>query len=187
MDICRVLLLLSFGCTLSACDAPVDPTDPSLAKPQQVSVATQTHAFARAARTIVVDDAIEGLGTNQFEYIGRWEHVRNTNDGRTGGTSTRSRWPSAVALLPFEGRRVSLYGVGGPNGGLAMVSIDSSASSKLVNFVRPSKRAHELVYQSALLPAGRHVLAIGVYGRKYVNIDGVEIEPSGVEAIQRRS
>jgi hypothetical protein len=159
--------------------------EPSNANASDAPAPSQTkHAVARYVPAsfqivdgrIVVDDARQGSSLDQFQYVGRWEHVRDRYDGRSSGTSSRSRWESAAAILPFTGRRIYIYGVSGPNGGTALVSIDRGDRSERIDFASPAKVSHALVYASPPLSPGLHTLIVDVWGSKYVNIDGVEIE-----------
>jgi photosystem II stability/assembly factor-like uncharacterized protein len=125
---------------------------------------------------IVVDDAQEGHALYEFQYAGRWERVQYREDGRTNGTSMRSHWAGAVAIMPFRGRRIWIYGVRGRNGGNALVSVDAGGTFSRVSFRAPRKITHSLIYESKEVSPGMHFLTIGVSGRRYVNIDGVEVE-----------
>jgi hypothetical protein len=128
------------------------------------------------AQRIVIDDAQEGHAMYQFQYAGRWERVQYREDGRSNGTSMRSRWAGAVAILPFRGSRIWIYGVRGRNGGTALVSVDAASTFSRVSFTAPHKITHSLVFTSKEVTPGMHFLTIGVEGRRYVNIDGVEVE-----------
>lgn len=86
-------------------------------------------------RTIhVVDDAPMPQQPDSFRYIGRWEHVSGLRDGRSAGTSSQSFSPSSTAELRFTGDAVRLYGVRGPKGGRAFVSIDGEPAAKDIDF-----------------------------------------------------
>ena len=117
----------------------------------------------------------------RLTYGGRWEAV-HIADGRYDGASMRSHVRGAIAIAQFDGDRVRLYGVRGPNGGRAVVTIDTAyADTQIVSFYAPFKIAHALVYDSPALRPGHHMLAVGVYSgagqrlRGYVNIDSIAI------------
>ncbi len=123
----------------------------------------------------VVDDAQVGLGVGRFDYQGRWEHIRIA-DGRDAGTSTRSRREPSVAVFPFYGTRVRLYGVCGPGGGLAQITLDGAEQLRPVTFDCRRKTVHKLVYESAELKNDVHYLTIGVLENRYVNLDDAIVE-----------
>jgi len=142
-------------------------------------------AAASAPHVSVIDDAVTGKAMlGRFEYVGHWQRVSGKHDGRTNGTSTRSTRVSDVAILRFSGTRARIYGVVGPSGGQAGIALDgNSTGGKPVDFYAPHLRPHALIYQSPILPAGVHTIAIAVWGTRderghfyYVNIDGAEIE-----------
>ncbi len=121
----------------------------------------------------------------RFDYIGHWQHVRNKFDGRTDGTSTRSTKTGDVAIVNFIGTRVRIFGVTGPSGGRAGISLDQeSTGGHPVDFYAKRMNTHALIYQSPVLHGGVHTLTVVVWGTRnedgrfyYVNIDGAEIEP----------
>jgi len=103
-------------------------------------------------------------------------------DGRSLGTSTRSFHASDLASLSFVGTQVRLYGVVGPKGGDALVSIDGGGSPARVSFRHRTAAANTLVYTSPKLDPSVHTLTIFVTGRDglhgvrgYTNIDSVVI------------
>lgn len=128
--------------------------------------------------TVVIDDAQTGVGTTGLFYRGNWEHVRGRPDGRNGGTSSRSRNPGDAVSLVFRGSALAVYGVTGPNGGVATVKLDETRSQ--ADFYSPEVGQHELVYDARDLSPGLHVLTLTVQhptirGRAYVDLDDIEI------------
>lgn len=145
--------------------------------------AQTTKGTAQSARSpLTVDDASIGVGVNHFQYSGTWEHVRGRADGRYAGTSSRSYHIGDSAVLTFNGRRVLLYGVDGPNGGEATVAIDGEFFGTS-SFYAPRKRVGVLVFSSPLLAPGPHALGLVIAGsraahkRAYTNIDYARILP----------
>jgi hypothetical protein len=143
-------------------------------------------APAQSKHVAVIDDAQTGEALlGHFDYVGSWQHVSGKRDGRTNGTSTRSTHTGDVAILAFSGTRVRLYGVCGPSGGRAGVSLDKeSTGGRPIDFYAPHVETHMLVYQSPVLAEGVHTVSIAVWGTRnehgryyYVNIDGAEVDP----------
>ncbi len=130
---------------------------------------------------LVVDDAVVGVGQNHFEYSGKWEHVRRHYDGRLDGTSSRSVAIGDSSVLIFSGSAVRLYGVRGPNGGLATVAIDGQYLGT-IDFHAGHKQVTQVFSSPALAP-GSHALALLVAGSRtehthaYVNIDYARVSP----------
>jgi hypothetical protein len=130
---------------------------------------------------VIIDDMAIGPGRNQLQYIGPWEHVRNRRDGRYAGTSSRSFQVGDAAIITFTGSHVRVFGVNGPNGGLANVAIDGR-SLGTASFKARYKIVRAIDFQSPKLPSGMHTLALVVSGspmheRAYVNLDAIEVLP----------
>ncbi len=145
---------------------------------ERVSLAAIHHA----QRVAVIDDLPDASAAASFSYVGHWEHVRAIEDGRTAGTSSRSYQAAAGATLHFTGSDVRLFGVCGPQGGRALVTIDGRSAGPVANFYAPKKESHMLVYRSPHLQPGAHRLTISVSPapaatkHRYVNIDGAEVD-----------
>jgi len=145
-------------------------------------VATESSVGQTLAPYRSVDDAQAAGGTG-FQFAGGWERVVGQNDGRSHGTSTRSFRIGATATLVFVGRAVRVYGVGGPNGGTAAITLDGR-SYGTANFATPKKAPGFVVFDSPPLAPGTHRLSLivapppaGSTGRGYVNIDGAAYQP----------
>ncbi len=144
-----------------------------------------------AARTsVVVDDGETGKALlGRFDFVGKWQLVRGKRDGRTNGTSTRSTRTGDVAVLGFSGTRVRIFGVLGPSGGRAGVSLDgASTGGTPIDFYAPRIQTHALIYESPILPPGIHTVTLVVWGTRdergrfyYVNIDGAEIDTDSAQ------
>lgn len=147
----------------------------------QACAAPTEAAAAVHQQGLVVDDAIVGVGQNHFEYSGKWEHVRRHYDGRLDGTSSRSVAIGDSSVLVFSGSAVRLYGVRGPNGGLATVAIDGQYLGTIDFHARRKQLAQ--VFSSPALAPGAHALALLVAGSQtkhthaYVNIDYARVSP----------
>jgi hypothetical protein len=151
-----------------------------------ISSCTHTTTARHEARPIVVstiDDARVGLGIGKIHYGGHWERVKRRYDGRDEGTSSRSFHVGDNFAVVFDGYRLRVYGVVGPNGGHGIIGIDDLATMATLEFFAPVKRTHVLLYTSPMLNDGFHVAAVIVDpGRNrrsrgsYVNVDSVAIE-----------
>ncbi len=130
---------------------------------------------AKPVTTPAKDTYVDGSG---FVFAGHWEHVAGIRDGRWNGTSSRSFHPGASAELTFEGRSVKIYGIVGPGGGRGIVDVDDGREQRVVSFAGNRKQPNVVIFASGLLPAGRHILRLGVVHSdktahdRYVNIQG---------------
>jgi hypothetical protein len=137
---------------------------------------------ASGERAVNADDSQRGQSVNHFAYTGHWEHLSGRSDGRSNGTSSRSRTPGDSAVFTFIGPVVRIYGVRGPNGGDAGIGIDGRYYGT-ASFYAPKVQPHALVFTSPSLTPAPHAVGIVVKGdpanshRAYVNIDGAQVLP----------
>jgi hypothetical protein len=153
-----------------------------------VSVAVScTHVTSAPAesrtKVVTIDDASRGVGLERFHFIGRWERVRGREDGRWGGTSTRSPHFGGSVSAAIKGYRFRLYGVTGPNGGIGRLGLDEHTKFAMLDFYSARKGTHVLLYTSPSLAQGLHAIAVSVNGTHnprsrgtYVNIDSLEVD-----------
>lgn len=125
------------------------------------------------------------LGLDTASLTGRWEFVRNRRDGRFGGGSVRSFHAGDCISFIFSGGQFYIYGVSGPRGGYALVSIPG-VKSRTISFYSPVKRTHALLYVSPTFSPGIHSAALVVEPAReprslktYVNVDELEIVKPG--------
>lgn len=136
--------------------------------------------FAGRVRSTLIDDARTGDTPEHFSYVGHWEHVRDRHDGRIDGTSTRSWHAGDNVIFTYIGFGLLVYGVTGPNGGNAAVSIDGVYQGT-ANFYSSQVRTHRLVFTAPPLAEGVHTIGLVVSHtpnyphRNYVNIDSVTV------------
>jgi len=153
------------------------------AHPTTLPASDTPSAAAHTSMTppLLIDDA-GNSGRYAFHYGSGWEHVSGIDDGRTYGTSTRSMHPGSVASLTFVGTGIVVYGVLGPTGGRAYVTVDGAAASGIAHFYAPQKKVDRSVFVVDHLADGIHHLVILVAkpdpkrtSHRYVNIDGVGV------------
>ncbi len=134
---------------------------------------------------VVAAETDRVLGLDTASFSGRWEFVQGRHDGRFQGASVRSFHPGDCISFIFTGGQFQVYGVSGPRGGHALVSIPGS-KSRTISFYSPQKRTHALLYVSPTFSPGVHSAALVVEPsresrslRTYVNVDELEIVKSG--------
>jgi len=141
---------------------------------------TKTVALLLVARPQFIDDA--ALSPQRgFRYTGHWQQVRGLFDGRSAGTSARSSVAGSRAELRFDGSSLRLYGVRGPTGGRAVVTLDGKIRT-VVDFYGKVKTTNALIYEARRLARAQHRFLIVVakpsslrLKRRYVNIDGADV------------
>lgn len=134
-------------------------------------------AFAQGAT--FVSDSYVGPGVGHFQYYGRWQHVQRVRDGRLFGTSSRTASLGAAATLAFAGTAIELYGVRGPGGGHAIVTLDGVRFPD-IDFYARHKVVRAVVFSSPPLRGGLHRLTLACvadarapgHRSSYVNISG---------------
>ena len=136
---------------------------------------------------VTVDDAVQGTGVNQFNYVGSgWGHA--SGEGGPAypydGTNSYDLTPGDYATMTFNGTQIAYYAVTDSKHGIAAVSIDGGPET-LVDLYSPSRTGDVPVWRSPVLPAGTHTLKIRVTGTKntassgyYVTIDRADITNS---------
>jgi O-glycosyl hydrolase len=140
-----------------------------------------------------VDDATQGTGTNQWNYVGTgWQHCSGTACGDPqnlyAGTTSWDGVTNDKATTSFTGTRIRLYGITDTNEGIAQVSIDGGPATD-VDFYSAQRHGNQLVWASLGLTPGTHTLSLVVTGRKnplstnyWPAIDLAEVEPSATPA-----
>ena len=116
--------------------------------------------FADAA-TISVNDGTTGTGTNQFEFVGSW--TAGGDPLAYGGDEHYSNSAGAYAQVRFTGTQVKVYLTKGPKNGIAAFSIDGGPQVWYDTYW-PARQNQVLVYTSASLSDGPHILRMTVYG-----------------------
>ncbi|WP_242424124.1 glycoside hydrolase family 26 protein [Frankia sp. EI5c] len=137
-----------------------------------------------ATPPVTVEDTAVGTGANQVSYAGNWTqcvgcvHVSPNNSVRT---STNA---GAAATIRFAGIQANIYGVKGPDGGLATVSVDGGPTQSIDTY-GPSPSI-TLLYSSERLAQGNHFITLTNLGQRNssssgfaVGLDRVEV-PAGL-------
>jgi len=110
------------------------------------------------------DDPQQRADDSSFAFTGTWTAVA---DSAAHGGSFRAATEAGTALtFSFNGNRVSLMGVVGPDGGWADTFIDGIKEPTLVECWNPSLRHKQPLFVKKGLPNGPHELRIVVLGQK---------------------
>jgi trimeric autotransporter adhesin len=116
-----------------------------------------------ASAQTIVDDAVQGTGSNQHNYVGSWVHGVNVSSFYKG-TLSYSSVANAYVTLTFVGARAEWYTEKKSTHGIVAVSIDGR-SETMVDLYSDTEQ-HSLVYVSPLLTYGTHIFKIRVTGTK---------------------
>ena len=127
--------------------------------------------FAGAA-TISVNDGTTGTGTNQFEFVGSW--TAGGDPLAYGGDEHYSNSAGAYAQVRFTGTQVKVYLTKGPKNGIAAFSIDGGPQVWYDTYW-PARQNQVLVYTSASLSDGPHILRMTGTGSKNAAASGTYI------------
>jgi hypothetical protein len=122
-------------------------------------------AFTITAQTVTtVDDAVQGTGMNQFNYVGAWNHVTGTviPNAYLGTVSIDGTTNDSVTIS-FTGTQIKLYTGERSNRGIAAVSLDGGAETN-VDMYAAADAGNVLVFTSPVLASGTHTFKVRVTG-----------------------
>jgi hypothetical protein len=160
-------------------------TNPTPAAANPTPVAANPTPTPRSSQTTVIDDSIQGTGSNQFHYVGGgWQHVTNYCQGNPCEYNNGNSWNSTAndyVTITFTGVQLRFYGVIDPKHGIGAASIDRS-SETMIDFYAANRAGNQLLWTSPMLPAGTHTFKLRVTGNKnpkssntYTIVDRVDI------------
>lgn len=141
------------------------------------------HVYAQFQ--IIVDNAVRGTGTNQFNYVGSgWVHGSNTVDPYYKSTVSFSNVAENYLTLTFIGNQAEFYAAKAPHHGIAAISVDNGPETD-VDLYAPSRENYAKVYSTNIFNFNQtHTLKIRVKGTKnplstgtYVIVDYLKIFP----------
>jgi len=159
----------------------VAQTYPSPAKAHLVAAAVSVRTATQNAHGVhAVGAAPDPARFPAFAYEGHWHHVSPSNAVESHSDSLR---PGSRATLAFLGTQVQLFGVLGPTGGRAALTLDGIPLKASAAFYAPARQPHALVYRSPRLRWGPHWITVTVVQpassrskRRYVDIAGAEYD-----------
>ncbi len=125
-----------------------------------------------------INDNLTGTGENQFEFVGSWGY-----GAQAGAYLDDNHWEGdtdGYYQLRFTGSQVSVYGALAPSHGIAAISIDGGDET-LVDFYASTRTEQTLVYTSAALDYGSHILKVRVTGTSNAASSGVIIPADRVD------
>lgn len=140
---------------------------------------------SQITRTAIIDDSIQGIGTNEFNYVGTgWKsntHQCNRNSCPYNKSNSWDKIIDDYVSITFIGVQIRFYGVVDPWHGIGAISIDGSPET-MIDFYATIRQGDQLLWTSPLLPAGTHTFKLRVTGNKnpssfdtFVAVDRVDI------------
>ncbi|MGH3266775.1 MAG: hypothetical protein ACRDNS_32890, partial [Trebonia sp.] len=151
-------------------------------KPSHLVVKGQA---AATSQTITVDDAVQGTGVDQFNYVGSdWGHAGGEGAPANPYDGTNS-WANAAGdkvTFTFVGTQIKFYGITDPGHGIGAISIDGGTPTN-IDFYSAQRTGNVLLWTSPVLPSGTHTLTLSWTGRKnaastgtFITVDRVTFE-----------
>jgi hypothetical protein len=117
-----------------------------------------------APEDMAFDDVVLGTGPGQVDYAGTGWMV-GPDPLKYGGSDHFSSTAGDTATFRFAGTQVRVYGTLDSHHGIAAISIDGTPVG-MADFYSPVRLYTQVVFTSAVLPAGIHALEIQVTGQK---------------------
>ncbi|MDR3627100.1 MAG: T9SS type A sorting domain-containing protein [Ignavibacteriaceae bacterium] len=139
-----------------------------------------------------VDDAIQGTGLNQFNYVGNgWTHCASCGSDLFNGSNSWDNTVNDYMTMSFDGVQVKFYGVKDPAHGIGAVSLDNGVETN-IDFYSSSRAGNQLLWTSPILNEGEHNFKLRVTGTRnpgssntYVVVDRADItDTSGITGVQ---
>lgn len=135
-------------------------------------------------RFLWICNEVNGRGAFQFAYAidedRYFWHYLTGQPLMSGGDAHRCHIQGKSVSFRFVGSAVSVYGLKGPNEGIAAYAVDGAPSTRVDGYAAKAHRG--LLFSQSGLKSGAHTLVITVSGEKntcaqdcFVTLDGAEV------------
>jgi Glycosyl hydrolase family 59/Secretion system C-terminal sorting domain len=139
---------------------------------------------------ITIDDAIQGNGVEQFNYVGSgWHYCTECGSDLYAGSNSWDNTENDYVTVGFSGTRIKFYGVKDPQHGIGAVSIDGGSETS-IDFYSATRAGDQLMWTSSMLTAGNHVFKLRITGNKNTNStdrwvapDRLDIQESNISSV----
>ncbi|HOJ10144.1 MAG TPA: PA14 domain-containing protein [Clostridiales bacterium] len=131
---------------------------------------------------IIIDDKYTSFNNNdvRLEYKGSWTYLQNQKDAYMGDLHV-SNDKDASFKFSFNGTKIKLYGVKGPDKGNAIIKLDGKEQT--VNLFSYTTQNNAIIYASTELKEGPHTLEVKVSGSKYFWSKGYSVAVDRVDVM----
>ena len=147
---------------------------PAFAVPDRVDITAGSSQPPPPPNVTTVDDP--GL-----TYTGAWHHCSGCGSNLFNGTNSWDNVTGDSASITFTGTRIAFYGVKDPQHGIGAISIDGGPET-MVDFFAGTRSGNQLMFTSAVLPAGSHTFRIRVTGTKNASASATGSSPETIWA-----
>lgn len=134
--------------------------------------------------TVTVEDTDIGTGLNQITYAGAWTRCAGCAPSTPNNSFQISSVYGAIATVSFSGTQIDVYGIKGPQGGQAAISIDDATPVVVDTFA--ASQVVTLLFTSGTLTTGTHTLRLTNLQKRNeaslgdeIRFDRVVITPTG--------
>lgn len=124
---------------------------------------------------------IESEDTNTFAFDSNWSLYTYPDNSKVHFTNTAG----AVATVGFKGDQIRLYGMNRADLGRLDIYVDDIFQQTIDTYSQ-QLRLNKLLFTSAILTKGSHVLKLVSNGQKNPSSSGIEIVIDGVEVKERQ-
>lgn len=131
---------------------------PNLGVPLSLDTPIPLPAGDPGPGTTSIDDADPAVA-----YVGEWTVTSEHAAQCFGGAEHTSDRAGDTAIIRFAGTRIALYGICGPDRGIAAVSVDGGPET-MVDLYGTPRVGQQQTYVSPPLAAGAHTLTLRVTG-----------------------
>lgn len=133
---------------------------------------------------ITIDDAIQGSGVEQFNYVGSgWQYCTGCGAELYTGSNSWDNTANDYVTVMFSGTRIKFYGVKDPRHGIGAVSMDGGSETN-IDFYSATRAGDQLMWTSPVLAVGNHVFKLRVTGNKDTSSTNTWVVPDRVDILE---
>ncbi len=163
-----LIVSTSVGLTASPAAATPSTTGPA---------AAATTTSPAAAATFSVDDAKQGTGPDQFNYMGSgWGHAGGEGAPANpyDGTNSWTDHAGDTVSFSFVGSQVTFYGITAPQHGIGALSLDGGTATP-IDFYSANRTGDVALWTSPVLANVPHTLTLAWTGQKNSASSGTSV------------
>jgi hypothetical protein len=160
---------------------PAVPSSPT--PPAATSTPVRTPTTTPPGSGTIIDDSVQGSGTNQVNYVGaNWRHCTSCGAELYNQSNSWNGTANQSLTVTFNGTQLNFYGVVDAHHGIGMVSIDGGPETS-IDFYRATRAGNVRLWSSPVLAAGTHTFRLRVTGTKNASSSGTMVAIDRVEVV----